>query len=300
MPSTLRLSVVVARPVAALVRRENRKRLRSGDPVADGRESSGDDSEDMLPNLSSASSCVSVDTDVDSAVDDCAEGLAVQPRHDNLADKIHGRQCAKVLGSTSAHGRGSKRASEVVGDIAAVVSATSSDSDVSIDVSAGSGDDPQQDEASCVKGLRHPPGTWTIWSSAWFYITKTPGWIDLKVHMKMPFRNVTQGMGISAMSRTVSPHHYGDSWEDPWRSVLLLRSWSIWRARWLGWAKQKDSRLREVNRQAERLMLNIKSEHVSHMLPLQVPLLGSDHAHALLQQWTHDIVQHLLGDASAA
>jgi hypothetical protein len=93
-----------------------------------------------------------VDIDVDSAVDDCAEGLAVQPRHDNLADKIHGRQCAKVLGSTSAHGRGSKRASKVVGDIAAVVSATSSDSDVSIDVSAGSGNDPQQDEASCEKG----------------------------------------------------------------------------------------------------------------------------------------------------
>ena len=58
--------------------------------------------------------------------------------------------------------------------------------------------------------------------------------------MKMPFRNVTQGMGTTVMSRTVSPHHYGDDWEDPWRSVLLLRSWSIWRARWQGWAKQKD------------------------------------------------------------
>ena len=102
------------------------------------------------------------------------------------------------------------------------------------------------------------------------------------------------------MSRTVSPHHCGDRWEDPWRSVLLLRSWSIWRARWLGWAKQKDCRLRELNRQADRLVLNIRSEHVSHMVPLHVPLLGPDQAHALLQQWTPDIVQHLLGDASVA
>jgi hypothetical protein len=118
--------------------------------------------------------------------------------------------------------------------------------------------------------------------------------------MEMPVRNVSQGMGITVMSRTLSPYHYGDDWEDPWRAVLLLRSWSIWRARWWGWAKQKDCRLREVNRQAERLASNIKREHVGHMAPLQVPLLGSGQAHALVQKWTLDIVQQLLGDASAA
>ena len=112
--------------------------------------------------------------------------------------------------------------------------------------------------------------------------------------MKMPFRNVSQGMG------TLSPYHYGDEWGDPWRSVLLLRSWSSWRARWLGWAKQKGCRLREVNRQAERLVLNIRSERLSHMVPLQAPLLGSEQAHALLPTWTLDIAQQLLGDASAA
>ena len=125
LPSTVRLSVVAARTVTAPVHRDNRKRRRNGDPVVDGHDSSGEDSEDLLPDLSSASSCASVDTDVDSAVDDCAEGPAVQQRHDNVVDKIHGRQGAKVLGSIGAHGHGSTHVSRVVGDIAAVGSATS-------------------------------------------------------------------------------------------------------------------------------------------------------------------------------
>ena len=102
------------------------------------------------------------------------------------------------------------------------------------------------------------------------------------------------------MTKTVSPWHYGDDWEDPWRSVVLLRSWTIWRARWLGWAEQKDCRLREVNRQVDRLLLSIRRAHVTHMVPLQRPLLGSDQAHALLQNWTPDIVQRVLADAQAA
>ena len=300
LPSTVRLSVVAARTVTAPVLRDIRKRRRNGDPVVDGHDSSGEDSEDLLPDLSSASSCASVDMDVDSAVDDCAEGPAVHQRHDNLVDKIHGRQGAKVIGSIGAHGHGITHVSRVVGDIAAVGSATSSDSDVASDASAVSDEDPEQDKDALEKGFRNPAGTWTIWSGTWFYITKTPGWTDLKVHMKMPFRNVTQGMGTTVMSRTVSPHHYGDDWEDPWRSVLLLRSWSIWRARWQGWAKQKDCRLREVNRQSERLGLKIRSDHLRHMVPLQVPLLGSPQAHALLEKWTLDIAHHLLGDVAAA
>ena len=152
-PSTLRLSVVVARPVTEPVRRENRKRLRSGDPVVDGHDSSGEDSEDLLPSLSSASSCASVDTDVDSAVDDCAGGQAVQQRRGNVVDKIHGRQGAKGLGSIGAHGHGSKDARQVAGDIAAAGAATSSESDVATDVSAGSGDDPRRTWLLAEKGF---------------------------------------------------------------------------------------------------------------------------------------------------
>ena len=76
-----------------------------------------------------------------------------------------------------------------------------------------------------VKHHRHPPGTWTIWESTWFYMTQTPGWTDIKCLVKWQFRSVTTGMGPRWFSRTLSPHHYGDDLRDPWRSILLLRYW---------------------------------------------------------------------------
>jgi hypothetical protein len=45
---------------------------------------------------------------------------------------------------------------------------------------------------------RHPPGTWTIWESVWFYITQNPTrYIDLKVHINQPCRYpLGYGMGL--------------------------------------------------------------------------------------------------------
>ena len=126
-------------------------------------------------------------------------------------------------------------------------------------------------------------------------MTKTPGWLDVKCWLKTPFRCVTgDGMGVSSMSRTLSVHHYGDDWDDPWRSLLLLRAWSIWRARLEGWARAKPCREREVARQLARFVDDIKQAHEQHGLPLSQPLLGDAAAHRLLVKWTADAVQQLL------
>jgi hypothetical protein len=45
------------------------------------------------------------------------------------------------------------------------------------------------------------------------------------------FRNVTTGMGISALSKTLTPWHYGDTMDDPWRTLIVLKAWALWRAR---------------------------------------------------------------------
>jgi hypothetical protein len=141
---------------------------------------------------------------------------------------------------------------------------------------------------------RHPPGTWKIWDGTWFYITKTPGWIDIKCWVKWQFRSVGEGMGTSIMSRTLTPHHYGDDWNNPWRSLLLLRSWTIWRARLHGWARAKDCRLRDVARQMDRFVIDLRTAHQEHNEPLAVPLLGSTAAHELLLKWAPDAVTRVL------
>jgi hypothetical protein len=129
----------------------------------------------------------------------------------------------------------------------------------------GTGSDTKKPEVAKVlvdedmhPSFRHPAGTWKIWESTWFYVTKTPGFLDVKCHVKRQFHGVSEGMGVSSLSRTLTPHHYGDLWEDPWKTMLLLRSWSIWRARWQGWARAKDCRLREVARQVDRFVVDLR------------------------------------------
>ena len=123
----------------------------------------------------------------------------------------------------------------------------------------------------------------------WFYITQTPGLSDVKIWMKMQFRDSVNGMGSSGMSKTLTPRHYGDSLDDPWRSLLLLKAWAIWRARQQGWAQARECRLREVASQARRLACSLRTAHAERGLPLN-PLLGNLPADALLRKWVPDII----------
>ena len=145
--------------------------------------------------------------------------------------------------------------------------------------------------AIAVDGVtRHAAGTWKIWEGTWFYATKAPGFTDVKLLMKQPFRNVSTGMGVAMMSKALSPHHYGETWEEPVKTIILLKCWGVWRARWIGWCRQKDCRQREVSRQVERLTAEIIS--VQRALPAR-PLLGSLAAETLLGKWVPDIVGSL-------
>jgi hypothetical protein len=151
------------------------------------------------------------------------------------------------------------------------------------------------DEHELEQRVRHPPGTWKIWESAWFYATKTLGWVDLKCWLKGQYRSSSEGMGTRSMSKTLTPYRYGDDWGDPWRPLLLLRAWSIWRARWMGWASANECRSRELSRQVARFSTDMREAHSEHQLPLVDPLLGNAVAHLFLLQWTPDIVKNLIG-----
>ena len=135
---------------------------------------------------------------------------------------------------------------------------------------------------------RRPPGTWAIWESVWFYITQSPTrYLDLKVHMKQPYRYpLGYGMGWrKTWTKTLSPHHYGETLLNPQRTTCLLRSWTIWRARLGGWAREQDTRLREIEHQVERLVRD-----VANLTTDPACVLGDPHAARLIHEWTPDVV----------
>ena len=80
------------------------------------------------------------------------------------------------------------------------------------------------------RGPRHPSGTWVIWQNTWFYIAKTPPYQDVKCHVRHAFRTL-DGLGLREMSKTLTPAHYGETWDELVRTILLLRSWAAWRVR---------------------------------------------------------------------
>ena len=141
---------------------------------------------------------------------------------------------------------------------------------------------------------KYQVGTGKRWDNTWFVSTTTPGWSEVKCCMKSRFRNVSSGgMGARFMSKTLTPYHYGDEWDDPWKSILLLRSWAIWRARWQGWSTDQECRHHEVCRQMDRLVTDLKTAHATHAIPLRVPLLGSDKAHKQFTQWTPEVIDRV-------
>ena len=80
--------------------------------------------------------------------------------------------------------------------------------------------------------------------------------LDIKVHMKQPYR-CPLGYGLvwrKMWANTLSPHHYGETLLNPQRTTCHLRSWTIWRARLGGWAREQDGRLRGIEREVERLV----------------------------------------------
>ena len=246
-----------------------KKRQRASSEGSDSSEASSARSEDSaeapfdkmyedMQGSSTESSHVSVDTDADSAA---GEVLA--------SKKINQILCRHLP------------------ENAAVARATG---DVPLDEVDSGSQSEEEDGGQQVRLPRHAPGTWKIWENLWFYMTKTPGFADVKILVRHCFRNVTNGMGHTNMSKALTPHHYKDDWDDPWRTCLLLRSWSLWRARWQGWAKQKSCRLRELEKQEARFEMDLRAAQANIS---SVLLLGTTQSEALLKKWVPDVAQRL-------
>jgi len=122
-------------------------------------------------------------------------------------------------------------------------------------------------------------------------VTKTPGNQDVKIHMKSRLRlpRAEGGLGHEAMSKTMTPKNYGDDWENPWRTLLMLRAWAIWRASRDGWTAERPGRAREQATQVARLTAALREAQGDD----PAPLLGHAMAHSWLQRCVPGIVAGL-------
>ena len=160
------------------------------------------------------------------------------------------------------------------------------------DAAAGAPDTAAAAPAAAAAALvRHPRGTFKVAEYTWFYITKTSGRLDVKIHMKNPWRQSSTGMGNSQTTKTLTTSHYGDDWENPWRTLLLLRAWSCWRARQAGWVFAEVHRVREHHAELARMEADIRSRSLG---AISAPLLGNFACHQLFSTWIPDLANKLL------
>jgi hypothetical protein len=151
---------------------------------------------------------------------------------------------------------------------------------------------PTDEEEEIVAAIaRHASGTWKVWEDLWFYMTATPGFTDIKMHLKTPFRTPEQ-MGRFQMSKALSPHHYGETVANLVKTRLLLRAWTIYRARMNGWAAARPGRGRHVASMMASLRDEIRSAD-SRKRP-SMPLLEHPAAHKWLEKWVPDLVLEFL------
>ena len=133
------------------------------------------------------------------------------------------------------------------------------------------------EEVPAVARLRREP----LWSNSYFYILNNEGHPDVKIRMCDVWACEAH-MGRYAMSRTLTPAHYGETRAAPARSFALLKAWALWRAGHSGWSSQRPGRARQFERDLAALEAEVRS--------LPGELLGNDAADALLREWVPDLV----------
>ena len=70
--------------------------------------------------------------------------------------------------------------------------------------------------------------------------------------------------------------------DDPWRALILLKAWALWRARYSGWVAARECRVREADMQPKSLIAQLRSAHGG---VAAMPLLGNDKASRVLETW---------------
>ena len=84
-------------------------------------------------------------------------------------------------------------------------------------------------------------------------------------------------MGHYMMSKIVTPAHYGETREDPKRSVAILKAWVLWRAGHHNWATKSEERQQEFAK--------VEEELVGHLAALPGVLNGNEDGDDRIRQF---------------
>ena len=227
---------------------------------ADGEGSDGDDDDDDLPcvlgsDAESSDGGVVVDTDAESDADSLATSLPSDDDDTVFAEK------AKAI-------RTMAPAPAAISSIANLGSA-----------------------AAAPSQRRH--GLKPLWSDDYFWIWDSDSDF-LKVRVRSRFTEPSPlGMGPWLMSKQVTPREFGETRDEPVRSLLLLRAWTLWRARQNGWAEDRSCRKRHFQEQEALLERDVKA----FCAPCR--LLGNATANAVLRELIPSLVERLLSRCQA-
>lgn len=131
--------------------------------------------------------------------------------------------------------------------------------------------------------MKRPP----LWSDGvYFYISNNEGSPDVKVRLHATWTTEAH-LGHRDMSKTLTPTNFGETRQNPARSMALLRAWVLWRARRGGWSTSRPGRARHFERVAESLEREARS--------LPGLFLGHPAADARLREWAPDVAERIAG-----
>ena len=110
-----------------------------------------------------------------------------------------------------------------------------------------------------------------LWCDEYFIVGNHPG---EHVQIRVRQQHKKQLGGTAPMSKQVTPRDYGETRDDPVRSLLVLRGWALWRARKDGWGDLRGCRHNHFVEHEQMLERDVKC------LKASCRLLGNHAANA--------------------
>ena len=96
-----------------------------------------------------------------------------------------------------------------------------------------------------------------IWENDYFYIPQAPPEATgLRIFMR--HSTLSSGIGQDALSKHMTPSHFGETMESCTVTMLLLRAWSFWRAHRDAWASAKAGRKRQIDEDLSSLQRDVQ------------------------------------------
>ena len=130
-----------------------------------------------------------------------------------------------------------------------------------------------------------------LWNDEFFWIADgTAEFIQVRVRRQYnrPVMHGGMGGGTATMTKLIHPREFGEPRDAPVRSLLLLRTWAVWRARQDGWADARSSRKHQTDEQEASV------ERAVRALDEPCRLLGNEDANVVFQPIAPDMASRLL------